>query len=86
MGVALINDGLPTRNHPKIEEFLSRAEDLAVGQTVAEVRYRQVKNSEGAAASVLQVKLENGHSLLFFSPLAYAIADPARELPVSGEG
>lgn len=73
MGLGLIEDGLPTNEHPKIEGYLVQAREAAIGQKVVALEWREVVREGRAPAEAFQIILENGQVLIFFSPTAYGL-------------
>jgi hypothetical protein len=76
VGLGLIDDGLPTRDHPEIEAYLATAREAAIGQRVVGIEWREIKHEGKPATSAFQVVLESGQSLVLFSPAAYALGHP----------
>jgi hypothetical protein len=72
MGLGLIEDGFPTKDHPEMENYLAKAREAAIGQRVVALEWREVVNG-GRAADALQIILENGQVLVLFSPAAYGL-------------
>jgi hypothetical protein len=73
MGLGLIEDGLPTADHPEIEGYLVKAREAAIGQKVVALEWRKVTREGKPSAEAFQVVLENGQVLVLFSPIAYAL-------------